>query len=478
LRRPELRHAAPISFSSSAATALVNSSGQPSYAPKLRWPQRAQQAEQIALFPGSSSVVFAPPVSAPQLVYCIEQDYNKTNTPKESHPVEVKRVARISRKGVLIYSRTTGGKGNPESLARGRAQLLEGGFPGSWSDKSKKKVRGIADAWLNSGAALRGDVWDQAVADLASKKFTLLTTTLCAAQAHTDQEVRRLMLMPFLKALKYKHPGLNYMWFAEKQGNGNIHFHLILDKFVKWEVARALWNKAQERHGYVERYRAARQAWHAGGFRYDVADLVRAGKEQRWVVRSEEEQRRAYEEGVRTNWSSPNGTDIRSAGGAAAVVGYVVEYCSKGAVGPAGSEKTKLDGRLWGCNRELAKLARYEVEVTPALDLWVRHNEESGTMQKQEDQDKRWVNYRGPVAELLAYELPALFQGYRAHWRAQGLTLPSRRGLRRAARQQAQKPPVLPRISSLSRARAVGNTSWPGSTAPGSSKSQSSTRCA
>lgn len=333
-------------------------------------------------------------------------------------------IARITRKGILTYLLREGGAGNSQALVQARAKLMTHGFSGTWSRKSKSKVRRIAEGWMYGVTATMGDVWDPKAADSASRRYTLLTTTLSADQVHTDQQVRRLLLMPFLQDLKRKHHAANYMWFAEKQGNGNIHLHIILDRFIPKDSARALWNKAQARHGYIERYRATREAWHAGAFRYDAADS-----------RSESQQLYAYQEGVRTHWSNPNSTDIRQVQGADAVMAYVVEYCAKGAIGEPGSVKDKLEGHLWGCNRELGKLSRYEVEVTPELDALIRNGEEAGRLRKVEGE--RWRYYAGDIGRELAHELPVLFHGFRSHWRAEALKLPSRRGLRRSSRSVA-----------------------------------------
>ena len=67
-------------------------------------------------------------------------------------------------------------------------------------------------------------------------KITLnfLTLTLPAKQIYSDQLVKRYCLNRFLRALKYIKPNINYIWRCEKQENGNIHFHVTLDKYIFW----------------------------------------------------------------------------------------------------------------------------------------------------------------------------------------------------------------------------------------------------
>jgi hypothetical protein len=118
----------------------------------------------------------------------------------------------------------------------------------------------------------------------------------------------------------------------------------------------------------------------------------------------------------------------------------VVEYCAKGAKGEPGSTQDKLEGHLWGCNRELANLSRYEVSMTPELHQLIEVQAEAGELRKVEGE--RWKHYGGPIGHLLAYELPHLYRGFLVHWRGEALKLPSRRSLRRAARQERAKRPL------------------------------------
>lgn len=370
--------------------------------------------------------------------------YLSSTKKTESSPKEVvdlstySTTARITPKGITTFLVRRGGPGNPDSLVGARAKLQAHGFNGEWSPRMKAKVRRIAENWLFGSAAFAGDVWTSAAIDAASRRYTLLTLTLSAAQVDSDQEVRRKMLRPFLQELGRKHNVLNYMWFAEKQGNGSIHFHLVLDRYVDMKKVRLLWNAVQERHGYIEQYRAGREAWHAGGFRYDPADAQ---------GRNERAQLLAYNEGLRTSWAQPNSTDIRHVEGAGAVVSYVVEYCSKGAKGAPGAVHHKLEGRLWGCNQELARLSRYEVEMTPELHQLIEAHTEAGALRLVEGE--RWKHFGGDVGRMLAYELPHLYHGFRSHWRAERMKLPSRRGKRRAGRTSVPVPLARAQVRSL-----------------------------
>ena len=63
-----------------------------------------------------------------------------------------------------------------------------------------------------------------------------LTLTLPSEQIHNDKEVKRKCLNWYLITLQRKHHIKNYIWVSEKQKNGNIHFHLCIDKKVDFVI--------------------------------------------------------------------------------------------------------------------------------------------------------------------------------------------------------------------------------------------------
>lgn len=83
--------------------------------------------------------------------------------------------------------------------------------------------------------------------------INFITLTLSAKQMHSDSFVQEKMLRPFLKWMKRKGNSL-YVWRAETQFNGNIHFHITSNKYLHWESIRNKWNNIQSKHGYISAY--------------------------------------------------------------------------------------------------------------------------------------------------------------------------------------------------------------------------------
>lgn len=80
---------------------------------------------------------------------------------------------------------------------------------------------------------------------------TFLTLTLPSKQKHSDVELTTYLINPFLAYARKFFKVRYYVWKKELQENGNLHFHLILDRYVDALSLRKEWNKLCNR-GAVE----------------------------------------------------------------------------------------------------------------------------------------------------------------------------------------------------------------------------------
>ena len=152
-------------------------------------------------------------------------------------------------------------------------------------------------------------------------KLSMLTLTLPAAQMHTDLYIKKMMLNEFLTIARKKYNLQNYIWKAEKQGNGNIHFHLILDKYIFYKDINRIWNNILGTHGYINKYKENQENKHALGFAFDKST------NKRW---NKTAQLKAYKNGVRTHWQQPTATtDIHSLKKITNAKAYLGKYVTK-----------------------------------------------------------------------------------------------------------------------------------------------------
>lgn len=84
-------------------------------------------------------------------------------------------------------------------------------------------------------------------------RLAFITLTIPYPQLHSDDYVKEHMLQPFLYWLNRYYNCL-YVWKAESQLNGDIHFHITIDTFIHWKSIRAKWNTILSKHGYCKVY--------------------------------------------------------------------------------------------------------------------------------------------------------------------------------------------------------------------------------
>lgn len=119
------------------------------------------------------------------------------------------------------------------------------------SDKARRRAT-TAMQWLIHESK------NQKVYDVVSKKYisfkiNFITLTLSATQQHADKFILHRMLRPFLKWMGRKGAQL-YIWKAETQDNGNLHFHITTNHFIHWKSIRNKWNNLQARTGYLKKF--------------------------------------------------------------------------------------------------------------------------------------------------------------------------------------------------------------------------------
>lgn len=147
-----------------------------------------------------------------------------------------------------------------QSSARHRANqfnLDDNDHAGKVSDKGRKRLE-CAISWLLYGAKAK-KVVDQNTGKKFVFKINFITLTLCAKQAHPDAEITNTCLGNWLDVARKQFKVQNYIWRAEAQGNGNIHFHIVTDCYIHYNDIRRTWNKSIELLGYVSRYKSI---WH------------------------------------------------------------------------------------------------------------------------------------------------------------------------------------------------------------------------
>lgn len=169
---------------------------------------------------------------------------------------------------------------------------------------------------------------------------SFITLTLPSEQLHDDQFITKNILGTFLD--KSRKLGLlqNYVWRAEKQKNGNIHYHLLTDTFASFSFFKRIWHIALEQYGYISRYQE----------KFSTMDFATYKTQAFNKNRSPTAVASAFANGQRTNWSNPPSLDLAHLDDISAVSKYVSKYISKADDGT----DNIVNGRSWGASQSVS----------------------------------------------------------------------------------------------------------------------------
>jgi hypothetical protein len=180
-------------------------------------------------------------------------------------------------------------------------------------------------------------------------RFVMITVTLLSAQGHSDEFLKLRLLKPFIKKLERDYKIENWIWKAEKQDNGNIHFHIVIDKYIPVKDLRSIAIFYQKKLGYYDRFRAK--------FPTGVAPCVH-------VIGN-------------VGKKSP--------------VNYLLKYLEKN------EDKPKVSGALWRCSQKLVNLVPFKFEISESEAITVRDILKESNVYCYQDEYFTYFKFEKPI---------------------------------------------------------------------------------
>lgn len=157
-----------------------------------------------------------------------------------------------------------------------------------------------------------------------SKKIGFVTLTLPSTQIHSDNVIKANCLNHFLIELSSKFGVKDYVWRAEKQKNGNIHFHILIDKWIPYLSIRKIWNRITDKLDYVKEF------------------------------------------AKKHNHSNPNSTDVHNLKKVKNIYNYISKYCSKV------NDSQAIQGRIWFASSSLSNISNLTTDIDCELHFEIK----------------------------------------------------------------------------------------------------------
>jgi len=178
-------------------------------------------------------------------------------------------------------------------------------YTGKMNEKAKSKLRFSINLLVEQ--AKWKEILNPATGKFYKFKINFITLTLSAKQREvSDRTIKNLMLAPWIRNMRDVYKLRSYVWRAERQKNGNIHFHFSTDTYIPYDAIRDAWNFQQAKFHFIDEFRN------------------------------------------RNNSEFPNSTDVHSVQSVANLASYMVKYMCKDEKG-----LESIEGKVWDCSSNL-----------------------------------------------------------------------------------------------------------------------------
>jgi hypothetical protein len=208
-------------------------------------------------------------------------------------------------------------------------------------------------------------------------KLAMITLTLPSPQIHDDETIKSKCLNQFLIEMKNKFQCSDYIWKAEKQENKNIHFHILVNRYIHHEQIKTIWNRIIDKLGYCATYAENQREFFKNGFRMS---------DNSHDKRTETQQRAAFEKSQKENWSQPNSTDIHALYKVKNAGAYLTKYLAKGVTKTERTEQIKLIRKqLFEHETLIINIDKKILFDTPAPAQLIKLEEHLRTLEEQKN---------------------------------------------------------------------------------------------
>ncbi len=169
---------------------------------------------------------------------------------------------------------------------------------------SQRRVVKAVDMLLQRSPVQR--IYNPIIQKFHDFKVGFVTLTIPATKSVEAKFAHEKLLQPFLRAARRKWGVQDYIWKAELQQRGQLHYHITWNRFVDWVHIRNVWNSLLRKHRLSDDY-----AKRFGHF-------------------------------------NPNSVDVHSVWKVRNLKAYLAKYIAK-----EEQNKSRLNGKVWDCSMKL-----------------------------------------------------------------------------------------------------------------------------
>jgi hypothetical protein len=165
----------------------------------------------------------------------------------------IEPVCQIRAKGLIMYKQLVNREdfATPETkFEKGRSRQV---YTGQVTNGAKKRIKKAIQTLV--AISKPQVVYVPQFEYDVRFRLTFITLTLPSEQGNiTDKQIISGPLQKFLRESNRKNGMKHYIWKAERQKNGNIHFHITTNVFIHYQVVQDRWNNEMKNIGLMENF--------------------------------------------------------------------------------------------------------------------------------------------------------------------------------------------------------------------------------
>jgi len=116
------------------------------------------------------------------------------------------------------------------------------------SKKSQSRIKNYVNLLL--ATSIEKEIYSRKENKRFKYKIGFATVTIPPDFVLPDKEIHRTIFKPFIRVLQDKYQLAEYIWKAETQDNGKLHYHITVNQWLHWYIINREWRKQIQKHGY------------------------------------------------------------------------------------------------------------------------------------------------------------------------------------------------------------------------------------
>lgn len=232
-------------------------------------------------------------------------------------------------------------------------------YSGGMSDGAKKRLaRAIT---VMSQAIKPGWVTNPATGKMFYHQFSFITLTVSSPKNITARQGYDLLLAPMLDWLRKTKNVKTYIWKAELQKRGQLHYHITSPALIHYKEIRDKWNYLQREAGLLDEY--AQEHGHYDAPSTDIAETRQVRNIDRYLIKE-----------LSKSLSAIQVAAIKEAREKVKAGGLTAQEAQE-EIQRIAAEKIRTVGKIWDCSTDLSGVNYFATYLTQnhesMIDCWI-----------------------------------------------------------------------------------------------------------